>query len=77
VDKSEFFKWIKCFGYWLFSAQFFASFPGLAFSHAARTTACRVLNFQQLVHQISLAEPREPAAENRVLGITSRDLVCG
>jgi hypothetical protein len=28
VDKSEFFKWIKCFAYWLFSAQFFARLPG-------------------------------------------------
>jgi hypothetical protein len=28
VDKSEFFKWIKCFAHWLFSAQFFAGRAG-------------------------------------------------
>ena len=27
MDKSDFFKWIKCFSYWLFSAQFFGELP--------------------------------------------------
>jgi hypothetical protein len=44
VDKSDFFKWIKCFSYWLFSAQLFAELPALTGSRASRTTAFAFCN---------------------------------
>jgi hypothetical protein len=43
VDKSEFFKWIKRFAYWLFSAQFFACRGG-----------ARLQSFQQPVRKAAL-----------------------
>jgi hypothetical protein len=50
VDNSEFFKRIKCFEYWLFSAHFFLAIPPARRS-PARTTAHALPSFQQPIEK--------------------------